>query len=164
MDAETQQVVDALRRQRDTLLELADSLAEEDWARPTADNETWSVKDTLAHLSASDRSMASLVRVVGQGTYDVKAGQAFDLDEFNRRQVERRLENSVTDLREEMDQYRAQLLELVAGMTAEQLSTPVWSFGVDGKHGHAIPLQDRLLEYSEHDGYHAAHIRGAIGR
>ncbi len=164
MDAVTEQVLDGLRRQREVFLELADSLGEEDWARPTADNEKWSVKDTLAHLSASDRSMASLVRAVAQGTYDVKAGQAFDLDEFNRRQVERRQETSREDLRAEMDQYRAQLLELVGGMTAAQLSEPVWTFGVDGRHGQEIPLRDRLLEYAEHDGYHAAHIRGATGR
>ena len=164
MTSVTGEIVSALRRNRDEFLALADSLGPDDWNRETPDNETWTVKDALSHLTASDRSMAGLVKAVVEGTYDVEAGKRFILSDFNERQVERRRETSVADLRTEMDQNRAQLMSMVAQLTTDQLSTPVWSFGVDGTRGIAIPLGERLLEYASHDAYHAAHVKTAVGR
>ena len=157
-------VVVVLKKGREEFLALADSLDHGDWIRETPDNETWTVRDTLSHLTASDRSMVSLVRAVQEGRYDLEAAKGFDLDAFNARQVERRRADDIATLRAEMDEHRGLLTDLVATLDDAQLETPVWSFEIDGHSASPKPLRQRLQEYATHDAYHAAHIRTAIAR
>lgn len=164
MDDTTRDVLAEFERQRTALGELFDSLSPADWARPTPDNETWTVQDVLSHLAATDRSMGSLVKGVVEGTYTVEAAKAFSLDDYNAKQVSRGRERPVAELRGQLDGNRAAFLELVRQVEGAAWQAEVWEPGFSGGAGAAKTLHQRLLAYAAHDADHGAHVRAAIGR
>ncbi len=164
MNETMREVLAAFERERAAFLKLIETLAAADWDRPTPDNETWAVKDTLAHLASTDRSMGSLVKGIVEGTYSVEQAKQFSLDDYNARQVARGRETPVDDLRRQLVDNRAAFLDLVRQIPDGAWAQDVWSPGFSGAPGKAMPLRDRLLDYAAHDSEHAAHIRAAIVR
>lgn len=164
MDATTREVLAEFERQRAAFNTLLDSLRAEEWERPTPDNETWTVRDVLAHLAGTDRSMGRLVSGMIEGTYAIDEAKKFALDDYNARQVARRREQAVDELRREMDENRRELLAVVERLEGDAWTADTWQPGYSGAPGRSMPLRERLLAYAAHDEEHGAHIRAAVGR
>ena len=113
---------------------------------PGADNEPgwdlvtgeegWTVRQMLAHLASAEISMPRLIaqaldaaesgRPADSLVPTAKDGRAFDLDFWNRRQVEKRAEQPPSALRVELTEARAATLRTLKTMTPAQLATPAW--------------------------------------
>ena len=105
------------------------------WDIPTAD-EGWTVRQLLGHLASAEVSMNALIaRAVAAGRAGQPAstlvpatsdGRPFDLDFWNRRQLEKRAEQPPSALRLELTEARAKNLRDLKALTPDDLITPAW--------------------------------------
>jgi uncharacterized damage-inducible protein DinB len=88
----------------------------------------WSVKDTLSHIVAWDKEIRTVVHAfVTQGNpgFDYKISGKRGFAKWNAREVEKRRDLSAVQILAEMEEARRELVELVQGLTEEQLSREV---------------------------------------
>lgn len=100
------------------------------------DEEGWTVRQVLAHLASAESSMNVLIdralaaarenRPVGDLIARGKDGSPFDLNLWNRRQVEKRATQPPSALRLELTEERSRTLRTLKTHTAEELAAPAW--------------------------------------
>jgi uncharacterized protein (TIGR03083 family) len=112
----------ALTAARDVLLSAASELTPPIWARPSP-NDGWSALDTLAHLVAAEEGMCARVgrALAGDGALPAD----FDLDRWNRRQVEKRRGLDPEELMAGFAAARAATLRLLDSLSDDQLALAV---------------------------------------
>ena len=110
---------------RQFLLKAVEAVRDEDWSRVAHDdNVGWTARDVLAHVTGAEPSLAAIIsRAQADGSYVPRPD--FDLDFWNRRQVEKRSEKSPRDLLAELDRNRAATLNLLADLPEAALDLPV---------------------------------------
>src|SRR5258708_35296782 len=92
------------------LLEVLDRVGPHDWLRASP-NEGWTVRDLLIHLTTSESGFVGTLRrmAAGQGGVPVD----FDPNRWNAGQLRRRAEQSVQDLRTELESAHTDMLALL---------------------------------------------------
>ena len=107
------------------LLSVIEVVRDEDWQCVAHDDEArWTARDVLAHVVGAEPSLLGIItRAQAEGHYVPRPD--FDLNLWNRRQVEKRVEKSPADLLAELDRNRVATLELLADLPESALDFPV---------------------------------------
>ena len=149
------ELLDDLAAGRTGLLSAIEGLSEEEMIRPGVVGE-WSVKDTLAHIAAWDKETRTVIHAFvtqENPVFDYKISGKRGFAKWNAREVEKWLDLSVAQILAEMEKARQELMELVQGLTEEQLSrraVPPWRYPTTAR---------RNLEIqAKHDREHAEQI------
>ena len=136
------------------LLSVIEAVRDEDWQHVAHDDEArWTARDVLAHVVGAEPSLLGLVtRAQAEGRYVPRPD--FDLDFWNRRQVEKRAEKSPADLLAELDSNRVATLKLLADLPESALDLPVRhpSYG-------DMTVEDVFRLIGFHERLHADEIR-----
>lgn len=150
-----QELLDDLEAARAELLSAIEGLSEQEMVCPGVVGE-WSVKETLAHIVAWDKEIRTVVHAfVTQENpgFDYKISGKRGFAKWNAREVEKRRDLSTAQILAEMEEARQKLIELVQGLTEEQLSrraVPPWRYPTTAR---------RNLEIqAKHDREHAEQI------
>jgi len=144
----------ALQKERDALLQVIAEIKDADWSRPTEAG--WTIREVLAHLAGSQPTQPIVIR-------NILAGQPgprpdFNLEYFNKRQVEKRQGKSPAELLAELAAGHADTLKLLDELSEADLDRP----------GNHPALGETTLEgifqvIARHDQQHTEHIRRALG-
>ena len=114
-----------LASSRRFLSQTVEAVRDEDWSRVAhSDSAGWTVRDVLAHVAGAEPSLLAIItRAQAEGSFVPRPD--FDLNFFNRRQVEKRREKSPRDLLAEMESDRAATLKLLMEISEAALDLPV---------------------------------------
>ena len=150
-----QQLLDDLGAGRAELLSAIEGLSEQEMVRPGVVGE-WSVKDTLAHIAAWDEETRAVIHAFvtqAEPIFDYKISGKRGFAKWTAREVEKRRDLSEAQILAELEEARQELVELVQGLTEEQLSrraVPPWRYPTTAR---------RNLEIqAKHDREHAEQI------
>ncbi len=148
-------IADKLKEERSLLNRELDSLTEEQAAQIHV-NPDWTIKDALAHLVGAERGMTRMAQRYAEGE-NPQLPEGYNNDEYNARQVAKRKELTLAQLRAEMDASRAELMSNLENLTPEQLQ-------FCGEHPIAgeISLKDLLVVIYTHETTHCAEITNKI--
>jgi uncharacterized protein (TIGR03083 family) len=153
-----QYIEEWLASSRGFLQSVIEAMRSEDWSRAAqTDSAGWTARDLLAHVVGAEPSMAAIItQTQAGGRYAPRPD--FDLDYWNRRQVEKRAEKSPADLAAEMDRNRAATLKLLAELPEPALDLPVRhpAYG-------DMTVEDIFRIIGFHERLHAEEIRRVIG-
>jgi uncharacterized damage-inducible protein DinB len=150
-----QELLDDLEAARAELLSAIEGLSGEQMIRPGVVGE-WSVKDTLAHIVAWDKEVRTVVHAFvtqENPVFDYKISGKRGFAKWNAREVEKRRDLSAVQILAEMEEARRELVELVQGLTEEQLSrevVPPWRW--------PKTVRRNVEILAEHDREHAEQI------
>ncbi len=113
---------DALIQRLDTSLSAIETFAAQvpphAWNTPT-DNPAWNVRDTLAHLASAGHGLLATAERIRDGK---TLPNGFDLDYWNRRQVEKRAHRSPDALLAELRDAHERAKALLATLNDEELT------------------------------------------
>ncbi len=125
MSERKQRIEEWLASSRQFLLSAVQSVSEANWAEVAHhDAAGWTARDVLAHIVGAEPSMiAILERVQVGGGFSPRPD--FDLDYWNRRQVEKRAAKAPAELLAELESSRAATLKLLAELPEAVLDLPV---------------------------------------
>ncbi len=156
-----EEVLGRLAESRAMLLATIAALSEEQlWHAPAVG--VWPARDALAHIAGWAAWDTRNLRAALAGA-PIEADAIMDFDRFNRQSLEERAGWSVEQILAEMAQQRAALLELLEGLSDEDLTLPGVFVGPYWK-----TLAGWLSIEPEHEEEHAAEISGrrweAVGR
>ena len=143
--------LDAARRD---LLALAAGVDPAAWERPSP-NQDWTARDTLAHVVAAEEGMRARIERALAG--DAALRPDFDLHRWNRRQVERRREQSAEALLSELAAGRDASLRLLDGLDDGRLEAPI-----EHPANREATVGWVFSRIAEHQRAHADEIRRAI--
>jgi uncharacterized damage-inducible protein DinB len=156
MSERKQKIEEWLASSRRFWLSVVGTVGNEDWSRVAhTDAVGWTARDVLAHVTGAEPSLAALItRAQVEGSYVPRPD--FDLNFWNRRQVEKRAEKSLRDLLAEMESNRAATLKLLAELPEAALDLPVRhpSYG-------DMTVEDVFRIIGFHERLHADEIRAA---
>jgi uncharacterized protein (TIGR03083 family) len=139
-----------LRDSRKRVVEVARSLPEEAWGKPSP-LARWTYHDLLAHLAVGDWAFQATLSALLEGkTFDPSL---FDkLDETNERFRTERVARPVAELMTEVIAEGEETQALLARLTAEHESTPVGRFTIG----------EWVTGFSRHDGIHTDELATAV--
>lgn len=148
-------IADKLNEERRILNRSLDGLAEEDAKRIPVTPE-WSVRDEVAHLAGAERGMLGMAQRISRGE-NPQLPEGYDNDTFNARQVAKRKEQTLAQIREELAASRGELLSLLESVRADQLA-------LCGEHPLAgdVSLRDLMVVIYSHEMTHANEISNHI--
>jgi len=156
MNGRKQAIREHLSATRAALLQVVGGLSADDWQRTVASSEgAWTVKQVVAHVaSAEPGQLATGQRML---TGEAKLGEGFSLDFWNRRQVEKRKDQTPQALLDEMAASRQKLLAWIDGLSEAD-------FDKSGQHarGDVITVEQLCYRVGEHEAGHAEEIRRAL--
>jgi uncharacterized protein (TIGR03083 family) len=150
-----QELLDDLASARAELLSAIEGLSEQQMVCPDVIGE-WSVKDTLAHIAAWDEEFRAVIHAFvtqEDPVFDYTISGKRGFAQWNAQQVEKRRGLSVAQILAELEETHQKLVDLVQGLTEEQLSrqaTPPWR--------HPTTARRNLEILDEHDREHAGQI------
>jgi hypothetical protein len=148
-----------LASSRRFLLSVIEAVRDEDWQRVAHDDKArWTARDVLAHVAGAEPSLFGIItRAQAVGHYVPRPD--FDLDFWNRRQVEKRVGKSPADLLAELDSNRVATLKLLADLPESALDFPVRhpSYG-------DMTVEDVFRLIGFHERLHADEIRAGAFR
>lgn len=144
------------------LAAYTDALSEAEWLEPT-DAAGWSVKDHVAHIVTWVRAEIALLRhrtplPRSQGIPDAvwQAGMASgDFDQINELVRQQTINDSPAAVRAERDLVFRKLVEVVSGISDDDLARPANDFGFEepGKSLLAVLTEYHGDHFGEHRGY-----------
>jgi hypothetical protein len=102
-----QKVKHELAASRQYLNEVLNQVGDRWNTQVYSDGAAWTVHQLAVHLAVSDRGQTNVVKGIAEGRELVPPD--FDLERYNRRSVEKRLDMSAGDVRTEMAASREQL-------------------------------------------------------
>ncbi len=119
-----------LEQRRQRLLALAGRMSPADWERPVqSEDERWTAHQLLAHLLTTETGQLTALKGIAEGGPGVR--EDFDLDRWNRKQVQREGPRPVDDLLAALAASRRDVLAALDTMTEEQLARR-------GRHGTGV--------------------------
>jgi len=143
-----------LASSRQFLLSVVQAVSDEDWSRVAhTDSVGWTARDVLAHLAGAEPSLTAIITRAQAGGRFVPRPD-FDLDFWNRRQVEKRAKKSPRDLLAEMESNRTATLKLLTDLPESALDLLVQhpSYG-------DMTVEDVFRIIGFHERLHADEIR-----
>ena len=157
---ELESIASKLREARSVLNRTLDGLSDERASKIRV-TPAWSVQDEIAHLAGAERGMFGIAQRMAKGE-DPQLPPDYNNDMFNARQVAKRKEKSLTDIRAELDATRDELMKFLENLTQEQLDL-CGQHPLEGE----VKLKDLLVIIYSHETTHtneiSARIREAIG-
>lgn len=146
------ELVEAQQQLRDVL----DRVGPDEWDS-VSDNEGWTVRQLLTHLTTSETGFVATLRRMAAGEGGVPAD--FDPNRWNAGQLRRRGEVPVDQLRSELESSHRAMLDLLEGCDNAALDQRgQLSIGVDGS------TEDNFQLVASHKRDHTADIRSALAR
>ena len=141
--------------QRD-LLDVLDTVAGDDWRRPSP-NEGWTVRDLLGHVASAEAGFVGALRRMAAGEGGVPAD--FDPNRWNAGQLRRRADRTIEELRLELDTAHRALLAVLDEIDDAALDRRGhMSSGGEGS------AADNFQLVASHKRAHCADIRAALAR
>ncbi len=116
----------------------------------------WSIKDQVAHLAGAERGMFGIAQRMARGE-DPQLPPEYNNDTYNARQVAKRKEKSLAEVRAELDATHAELMAFLQNLTQEQLDL----CGQHPLYGE-VKLKDLLVIIYSHETAHANEIAAKI--
>ena len=147
---------DHLIRTREELLEVIGQMQPADWERPVQAAEGgWTVKQVLLHLATSENGQINAGKAIGAGQPTVP--DDFDLNRYNKRQVEKNKDKQPPEILFGMAESRQKLLAFLDEVSPGELDKR-------GKHGRGdvISLEQLFYRIGEHEAEHTAEIKQAL--
>jgi uncharacterized damage-inducible protein DinB len=152
-DALRAELVDAQRQLLDTL----DSVREDDWQRVGPNNEGWSIRDLLVHLSTSEAGFVPTLKKMAAGQGGVP--QDFDPNRWNAGQSRRNVDAPPSALREQLESAHHAMLELLDTLDDTALDQRGYlSSGVEGS------TEDNFRLVATHKRSHTQDMRAALSQ
>ena len=140
-----------LAESRETLLTAIDTLAADEWDRPTS-NPAWTAREILVHVTQAGTGLLGRMRRFLEGSSALPPG--FDLNVWNTRQVAKQRNAEVTTLVASLTDSRRDTLTFLDELTDEQLDIRGW---------HASGQEMSLTEMFEIMAWHeSAHARDML--
>src|SRR5512139_3635419 len=136
---------DHLIRTREELLEVIGRLETVDWDRPVQYVEGgWTVKQALLHVAMSESGQLTAGKAIAAGQPTVP--DDFDLNRYNRRQIEKNKEKQPPEILFGMAESRQRLLAFLEQVPEDALDK-------SGKHGRGdiITLEQLFRRIGEHE-------------
>lgn len=150
------ETIAALEADDAAVAETVSALANQRWDAGVYEN-GWTARQLLAHLAAIEWTYPKLIdRAREAPSASTGGGGGFDMDAYNRRQVEKRADASVADLLDEFSSNRAATIAALRDADEELLAQPTRSAGgVEG-----TLLQVFASVAVDHVRQHLADLRG----
>lgn len=151
-----QRLGERLAMEGERTLDFFRSLTADEWnAGIYSSGPVWNVSQVLAHFVSAEKAFLLLIEDIlngGQG-----APQDFNIDEFNERQVQEFGSFNPQDLLEQFRGLRRRSVELVSGITPQDLQRV-------GRHPFlgAAPLEDIIKLLYRHNQIHQRDIRKTL--
>ncbi len=148
-------ISDKLKEERGILNRALDNLTDER-AEQIKVTPEWSIKDEIAHLAGAERGMLGMARNISQGK-NPQLPEGYNNDTYNARQVAKRKAETLSQIRDELNASRGELIALLESVTPDQLA-------LCGEHPLAgnVSLKDRLVIIYSHEMTHANEISAKI--
>ncbi len=152
---ELESIVSKLHEARSILHRTMNGLTDEQASKIMVTPE-WSVKDEIAHLAGAERGMLGIAQRMAQGE-DPQLPPDYNNDTFNARQVAKRKERSLTDIRTELDATHDELIQFLENLTQAQLDL----CGQHPLYGE-VELKELLVIIYSHETTHTNEISARI--
>lgn len=148
---ELEPIVAKLNEERGILNRTLDGISEQKAAEVHVTPD-WTLKDAVAHLVGAERGMTRIARGTARGE-NPQLPEGYDNDVYNARQVAKRKDQTLAQVRIELDASRAELIALLESITPEQLA-------LCGEHPLSgdVSLSDLLVIIYSHERTHANEI------
>ena len=152
---ELEMMASKLNEERTQLMKLLDKISDAEAEKIRVTTE-WSIKDELAHLAGGERGMLGIARRASKGE-NPKLPEGYNNDEYNARQVAKRRALSIAELRAELIATRQELLDLMGGLSLEQLN-------LQGEHPleGTIAIKDLCVIIYSHELAHCNEIAAKV--
>jgi hypothetical protein len=152
---ELEPIADKLHKERAALNRVLDGLTEAQAAQ-TWVSADWALKDTLAHLAGAERGMLRMAQRMAQGE-NPRLPEGYNNDEYNARQIAKRKDKSLTEIRTELGASRAELMTFLENLTLPQLA-------LRGEHPILgdTTVKDVLNVVGSHEASHCAEISSVV--
>jgi hypothetical protein len=158
--ATKQEVAQSLRAVVERAEEIAARLGEKDLACPVCEN-GWSVKQVFAHLASMGASPSFFIGMAQRAASGAGGGGGggFDIDAFNKQQVEMRKDRSMAELLAEFRKGHEQGITLIDttpdDVLEKKLADPF-------RGGMATPLEMIQNSCSGHEGEHLDEVESVL--
>ena len=150
------EILSDLAESREALLTAIDTLAAEEWDRPTS-NPTWSAREILVHVTQAEPGLLGRMRRILDGTSELPPG--FDLNVWNTRQVAKQRNAEVSTLLASLNESRQNVLRFLDELTEDQLDIRGWHGS-----GKEMSLAEVFEIAARHEGTHARDLLTARAR
>ena len=152
---ELEPIASKLSEARSVLVRTLDGLTEEQATQILVTPE-WSIKDEVAHLAGAERGMFGIAQRMAKGE-DPQLSPEYDNDIYNARQVAKRKERSLAEIRAELEATRAEFMAFLQNLTQEHLD-------LSGQHPlyAEVTLKELLVIIYSHETTHAREISDKI--
>ena len=158
-------VIDSIKKNRVRFESFCRSLSDEQLERPVPDN-TWNVKDFIAHLSTLDPMLAHWFEGVAAGDpnagLEAPDGQRLELDDWNEREVVERRPWSLDQLFAEAAQNREKLIDTISRLEDEHVNAITHFTGDNKRPPVDIPLKLFITGWARHDPIHVGDMLKAL--
>ncbi|MCB9436355.1 MAG: DinB family protein [Anaerolineales bacterium] len=150
-------IKEALAASRHRLNAVFDQVGDRWDEQVYSEGAAWNVKQLATHLAVSERGLAGQVIGIAEGREVIPAD--FDLERFNRRSVDKRVEMTIEQIREELAKARQELLAWVDSITDESI------LDNEGRHASMNIMSSEAILYqiADHERAHADDIAKALG-
>jgi hypothetical protein len=150
---------DHLSATRSLLTALAARLGPEDWERQVQTQSSelrWTAREMLAHLAAAERGQMATLKGIAAGGTGVP--DDFDLNRWNKRQVERGAARTPAELLDELAASRVELLATLDALGDAELDRR-------GRHGRGdtLTVEQFFYRIGEHEAEHVTLAMAALG-
>jgi uncharacterized protein (TIGR03083 family) len=139
------------------LEETLDALAPDDWEKTTTTTDRWTVRETVSHLVTGEAGNLAIARGIAAGVDMYRPD--FDLDRYNRRNLEKTAQRSPAQLRDDLRAVRRETLATLDSFDEATL-------GRTGRRttGEETTVAGVFQRIADHQREHLAEIRAAVGR
>jgi uncharacterized damage-inducible protein DinB len=152
-DALRDALVDAQRQ----LVDALDQVTDHDWQRIGPNNEGWSIRDLLVHLTTSELGFVPTLKKMAAGQGGVP--QDFDPNRWNAGQSRRNADASPAHLRQQLETAHGEMLQLLESLDDTALDQRGhMSSGDEGS------TEDNFLLVASHKRSHTQDIRAALSQ
>ena len=150
------EIIAALETDAAAVAEAVSGLPDRRWNAGVYEN-GWTARQLLAHLAAIEWTYPKLIdRAREAPSAPAAGGGGFDMDAYNRRQVEKRADASVADLLDEFSSNRAATIAALRDADDDLLARPARSAG--GVQGTLLQVFASVAV--DHVRQHLADLRG----
>lgn len=137
--------------------ETLDALAPDDWEKRTLTTDRWTIRETVSHLVTGEAGNLAIARGIAAGIDMYRPD--FDLDRYNRRNLEKTAQRTPAQLRDDLRAIRRETLATLDGFDEATLRRT--GRRTTGEETSVAGVFERI---AEHQREHLAEIRAAVGQ
>lgn len=139
---------------------LFEDLEEPDWNRPVyGHSDGWTVREALTHLVTAGTGLLRAAQLIAEGRLEMRSD--FDMDFWNRRQVEKRAGRSVPLLLVDLKQLHQDTLAYLDALADQDDETVLTRTGQHAIFGE-VTVEYVLRRIYRHEREHTVELRNAF--